>query len=52
MKRSDVLLSDLRMAGLDGYGLIAEIKERAVAAGFDRHVSKPIDPDDLLSALA
>jgi CheY-like chemotaxis protein len=26
-------------------------KERAFAAGFDAHLSKPIDPDDLLAAL-
>jgi signal transduction histidine kinase len=26
-------------------------KERALAAGFDAHLSKPVDPDDLLAAL-
>ena len=72
----EVVLSDIAMAGKDGYALIREIRERergsgrralaialtgfaaghdrdrALAAGFDDHVAKPIDPSVLLRRIA
>ena len=71
-----LLLSDLGMAGGDGYALIRRIREiestkgastpaiaitghvapddhaRALAAGFDLHMAKPVDPADLLATAA
>jgi CheY-like chemotaxis protein len=34
---------DLRLIAVTGYGQ-AQDRERALAAGFDRHVTKPVDP--------
>ena len=72
----NVLVSDLAMAGQDGYDLIREIRARpperggnipaialsaytrdedrmlALAAGFQLHLPKPVDPGDLVTALA
>jgi CheY-like chemotaxis protein/anti-sigma regulatory factor (Ser/Thr protein kinase) len=72
----DVLISDIGMAGDDGYALIRKVRalpesaggrvpalaltayardsdrEAALRAGFDRHMAKPIDPMDLLAAVA
>jgi PAS domain S-box-containing protein len=72
----DVLVSDLGMPGADGFGLVAQVRERertdgrapmvaialtayaslndrsqALAAGFDLHVAKPVDPDALTDAV-
>lgn len=71
----DVILSDVRMPGMDGYELIQRIRaqeaqrgdraltialtayanadERAnlLGAGFDIHVAKPVDPDDLAATI-
>ena len=30
----------------------AQDMERAIVAGFDTHLAKPVDPEDLLAALA
>lgn len=65
-ERPDLIIMDLQMPKLDGYGAIAAIRsdpaladvtvvavtaysmtgdrERAIAAGFDHYLSKPIDP--------
>jgi hypothetical protein len=37
--------------GAHGYGA-PEDRERALAAGFDAHVVKPVDPDRLAAVLA
>jgi signal transduction histidine kinase len=73
--KPNVLVSDLGMAGQDGFDLIREVRRRghdardlpAVAltafvqkddqrlsleAGFQLHVSKPVDPHDLTSVIA
>jgi two-component system CheB/CheR fusion protein len=71
----DVLLSDLRMAGEDGFALIRNVRSRhdpnvasipaasitasrfsddrhrAIAAGYQLHLQKPVDPDELVSAM-
>jgi PAS domain S-box-containing protein len=72
----NVLVSDLALPGVDGYGLIAavraierqqrgaavralaltayaghEVRDRALAAGFDAHAMKPLDPDDLIELI-
>ncbi len=70
-----VLLSDIEMPAVDGYGLAAqaiaiaagrherlvaiavtaysrpEDERRSLAAGFVRHLTKPIDPHDLIAAI-
>ena len=43
-------LSDLRIIAVTGYGQQAD-RERANAAGFERHLVKPVDVDDLEAAL-
>ena len=75
--RPDIIVSDIAMSGLDGYGFLHETRRRedvrgsvwtpAIAltayddtvhlmragrAGFQRHLSKPIDPDRLLRTVA
>jgi CheY-like chemotaxis protein len=68
----ELLISDIGLPGLDGYGLIARIRalpsdrggcvpaialtafaqpedrDRALWSGFQAHLTKPVDPDDLL----
>lgn len=74
-RRPDVLLSDIGMAGCDGYALIRQVRalppeaggrtpaaaftafagredaERARAAGYQRHLAKPVPPEALLAAV-
>jgi signal transduction histidine kinase len=74
--RTDVLVSDIAMAGMDGITLIRAIRERsqqrggdvpalaltayagaesqrrALDAGFQAYLTKPIDPTDLVSAVS
>jgi signal transduction histidine kinase/CheY-like chemotaxis protein len=71
----DVLLSDLRMPGEDGFSLIQRLRSQpdpdvasipaaaitasrltedhhhAIAAGYQLELQKPVDPDDLVSAI-
>src|SRR5215217_1094049 len=71
----DVIISDIAMAGENGYDLIRKIRSfepeaggripavaltayasvadrrRALLAGFQTHLSKPIEPDDLLAVI-
>ena len=71
----DLLISDLGMPEMDGYGLIAKIRElpvqqggeikaialtayagesdreRVLAAGFQKHVAKPLEAEKLLQAI-
>ena len=42
---------DMLLVALTGYGL-AEDRERALAAGFDLHLVKPVDFDRLFDVLA
>jgi CheY-like chemotaxis protein len=72
---ADVLLSDLRLAGEDGFDLIRHVRseanpaiasipaasitashltedrQQAIAAGYQVHLQKPVDPDELVSAI-
>ena len=74
-ERPDVLLSDVEMAGEDGYGLIAKVRAlppeeggntpaaaltayarvedrtRALRAGFQLHVPKPVEPAELVAVV-
>jgi CheY-like chemotaxis protein len=74
--RPDVLVSDIGLAGEDGYGLIRQIRRyeaehggflsavaltgyarpearaRVLAAGFQAHIPKPVDPFELTAAIA
>jgi CheY-like chemotaxis protein len=71
----DVLLSDIGLAGDDGYALIRQVRareidtrrrlpaaavtayarqedrERALDAGFDAYVAKPVDPDVMVATI-
>jgi PAS domain S-box-containing protein len=73
--RSDVLVSDIGMADMDGYRLIEQIRsrspaqggtvpaialtayaaesdqKRALQAGFQQHLTKPLEPERLVSAI-
>jgi CheY-like chemotaxis protein len=73
--QADVLLSDLRLPGEDGFALIHNLRSRrdpymasipaasitasrltedrhhALAAGYQLHLQKPVDPDELVSAI-
>jgi CheY-like chemotaxis protein len=73
--RPDVLISDIGMPEMDGYALIAAVRQRAPAsggripavaltafgtsqdrtraflAGFDAHLPKPVEPDELAAVL-
>jgi PAS domain S-box-containing protein len=72
----DVLISDVGMAGMDGYMLIKQIRSRppdkggtipaialtayagdfdrqqALQAGFQQHLTKPLDPEAFINAIA
>ena len=74
-QHADVMLSDLRMPGEDGFALIHALRSRrdpdvasipaasitasrltedrhhAIAAGYQLHLQKPVDPDELVSAM-
>lgn len=72
LARPDIVVTDIMMAGRDGYWLLRQLKsrfrkvpvvaitawggrERALDAGFDRFLAKPLDPlalRDTLEALA
>jgi CheY-like chemotaxis protein len=43
MAREDAETRAIRLVALTGYGQ-TEDRARALAAGFDRHVTKPVDP--------
>ncbi|MBW4541615.1 MAG: PAS domain S-box protein [Myxacorys chilensis ATA2-1-KO14] len=69
-----VLVSDIGMPEIDGYGLIRQVRampqgeqilaialtayageinaQHAIAAGFQRHLSKPVEPEMLIAAIA
>lgn len=71
-----VLVSDIGMPGIDGYGLMRHIRnlsveqggsvpslaltayarsedvQRALAAGFQHHLAKPVDPRELIAAVS
>jgi len=44
-------MQDLPLAALSGYGQTQD-KQKALAAGFDRHFVKPIQGSDVLALLA
>jgi CheY-like chemotaxis protein len=73
--KPDVIISDIGMAGENGYELIRKIRSmdpdnggripaialtayagatdrrRALLAGFQTHLAKPVEPDDLLAVI-
>jgi len=73
--KPDIILSDIAMAGENGYELIRKIRSlspaagghipaialtayagavdrrRALLAGFQTHLAKPVEPDDLLAVI-
>ena len=49
--RADPATKGMRLVALTGYGLL-EDQQRALAAGFDLHLVKPVPPDRLLEAIA
>ncbi len=48
--RADPITRDIRLIALTGYGLEAD-QQRAIDAGFDMHLVKPVELDRLISAL-
>jgi len=72
----DILLSDIGMPEMDGYALIAEVRQslsdrtrqmpaialtayageqdqqKAIASGFQNHMAKPIDPQEIVAVVA
>ena len=49
--RADPATRDLMLVALTGWGQ-ARDKDRALAVGFDRHFTKPVDPAELDSLLS
>jgi two-component system, sensor histidine kinase len=49
--RADPATASLPLIAVTGWGQSAD-RQAAADAGFDRHLLKPLDPDDLLDALA
>jgi CheY-like chemotaxis protein len=49
--RRDPITRNIRLIALTGYGL-AEDQRRVLEAGFDLHLVKPVDMEQLLEALA
>ncbi len=74
--KPDILISDIGMPEMDGYGLLRQIRrqfpeqygqipaialtayageinqQQALAAGFQRHIAKPVEPEELVNAIA
>jgi CheY-like chemotaxis protein len=48
--RQDPHMANVRLIAVSGYGQ-PEDRERARAAGFDLHLTKPVPPDDLQRVL-
>ncbi len=48
--RADPATADIRLVALTGYGL-AEDQQRAIEAGFDLHLVKPVNFDALMAAI-
>jgi CheY-like chemotaxis protein len=49
--RADDALSLTRLIALTGYGQAEDVRQ-AIAAGFDAHVTKPVNLDQLMALLA
>lgn len=49
--RGDPGCAGMFLVALSGYAL-PEDRQRALDAGFDRHLAKPVDPDELVRLLA
>jgi CheY-like chemotaxis protein len=48
--RADPLLRDIRLVALTGYGQTSDV-QRSHQAGFDLHLTKPVDAEKLLQAI-
>ncbi|WP_432377262.1 response regulator [Duganella sp. P38] len=48
--RADPATRDIRLIALTGYGLAEDLR-RVMEAGFDRHLVKPVDIDQLMAAI-
>jgi DNA-binding response OmpR family regulator len=40
----------IRGIALSGFGTVADVR-RSLDAGFDRHMTKPVDPEDLIAVI-
>src|SRR5881296_1075698 len=50
-RRPEIALVDIGLPGLTGYGRTDD-RRKALDAGFDAHLVKPVDPDELERLLA
>ena len=61
--RPDVIVADIGMPGEDGYSLIRKIRNSsrdrsrltpaiALDAGYQKHISKPVEPEELVLTIA
>lgn len=49
--RADALLRDLPLVAVTAYAMVGD-EDKALAAGFDMHIPKPIEPEHFMAALS